>query len=63
MDAVWYGLADFFQFIFKFVKPIGMSVDMLFLITGFVGTFYWLWYTVYVKKGGKNYMSKSPTNK
>lgn len=59
MDAVWYGIADFFKFIFKLAEPIGMSVDMLFLLIGFVGTFFWLWYTVSVKKGGENFMSKS----
>lgn len=63
MDAVWYGIADLFEFTFKLIKPIGMSVDMLFLLIGFVGTFYWLWYTVYVKKGGKNFMAKSPQSK
>jgi hypothetical protein len=57
MDAVWYGIANFFQFLFKLIKPIGMSIDMIFLLIGFVGAIYWLWYTVYVKKGGHNYLS------
>jgi hypothetical protein len=34
-----------------------MAVDILFLIAGLVGAVYWLWYTVYVKKGGRNFMS------
>ena len=57
MDAVWYGIAAFFEFIFKIVKPIGMKVDILFFIIGLAGSAYWLWYTVFVKKGGRNYLS------
>ena len=60
MDAVWYGIASVCEFVFKLVKPIGMSVDLLFLFIGIIGTAFWLWYTVYVKKGGHNFMSDSP---
>lgn len=60
MDAIWYGIAGLFEFIFELVKPIGMTVDVLFISIGFVGTFFWLWYTVYVKKGGHNFMADGP---
>lgn len=60
MDAVWYGIADFFEFIFKIIKPIGMNIDIIFFILGIVGSVFWLWYTVYVKKGGHNFMSDTP---
>jgi hypothetical protein len=63
MDAVWYGIADFFEFIFKIIKPIGMHIDMLFFALGIIGTIYWLWYTVKVKKGAPNYMSDPPQGK
>ena len=63
MDAVWYGIADFFEFLFKITKPIGMNIDLLFLFLGTVGTIYWLWYTVHVKKGGRNFMSDPPPGK
>lgn len=63
MDAVWYGIADFFEFIFKIVKPIGMGIDMLFFALGTIGTIYWLWYTVKVRKGTHNYMSDPPKSK
>ena len=59
MDALWYGIAAIFEWIFRVIEPIGMEVDILFFITGVVGSVYWLWYTVYVKKGGRNYMSQS----
>jgi hypothetical protein len=57
MDAVWYGIATFMEFIFNLVKPIGMAVDVLFIISGFVGAFFWLWYSARVRKGGHNFMS------
>ena len=57
MDAVWYGIASFMEFIFELVKPFGMAVNIFFLIAGIVGSIYWLWYTVSVKKGGQNFMS------
>ena len=60
MDAVWYGIAAFFELIFKLVKPIGMSIDILFFIIGIAGSIFWLWYTVHVKKGGHNFMSDPP---
>ena len=63
MDAVWYGIADFFEFLFKIAKPIGMKVDMLFLLIGSVGIIYWLWYTIHVKKGGANFLSNPPKSK
>lgn len=63
MDAIWYGIAAIFEFIFKLVEPIGMMIDILFIIIGFIGTFFWLWYTVYVKKGGHNFMADGPKEK
>lgn len=60
MDAVWHGIADFFEFIFKIVKPIGMHINMIFFAFGTVGIVYWLWYTVKVKKGSHNYLSDPP---
>ncbi len=59
MDAIWFGIAAFMEFIFKLIKPVGMAVDIIFLIIGIVGSAFWLWYTVYVKKGGRNFMSDS----
>lgn len=63
MDAIWYGIANFSEFIFDLVKPIGMAVDIIFVIIGFIGTFFWLWYTVYVKRGGHNFLANPPKEK
>jgi hypothetical protein len=57
MDAIWYGLQAFFEFIFELAKPIGRGVNFLFILFGFVGTFYWLWYDKHVEKGNSNFMS------
>ncbi len=58
MDAVFYGFAHFMEWIFKIVKPIGMYVDYLFILTIAAGTVYWLWYDSYVRKTGNNFMDK-----
>lgn len=57
MDAVWYGIADLFEWIFALAKPMGRTLNAFFIIVGFVGTFYWLWYGEKVRKGGKNYLA------
>ena len=57
MDAIWYGIADFMQWLFKLIKPIGMAIDWLFIITITVGIIYWLWYDMHERKGGRNYMA------
>ena len=58
MDPVWHGIATFFEWIFDLVKPIGRSVNVLFVIIGFVGSAYWLWYGEKTRKGGHNYMAE-----
>ncbi|MCC6384399.1 MAG: hypothetical protein LC117_05805 [Bacteroidia bacterium] len=63
MNSFWYGIESIFEFIFNLVKPIGMTVDVIFIIIGFVGAFYWMWYTVYNRKGGHNFMSHSSSCK
>jgi hypothetical protein len=57
MDAVWYGLADMFEWIFAATKPFGRMINVFFILVGFVGTAYWLWYGEKVRKGGDNYLS------
>jgi hypothetical protein len=60
MDAIWFAIADVFEFIFRLVKPVGMAVDIIFTIVGIVGIIFWLWYTVYVDRGGRNFMADPP---
>ncbi|MFM7079110.1 MAG: hypothetical protein ACKOYC_04885 [Bacteroidota bacterium] len=57
MDAVWYGIAHLFEWIFAAAKPMGRMVNAFFIIVGFVGTFYWLFYGEQVRKGKKNYLA------
>lgn len=57
MDALWYGIAGFMEFIFRIIKPIGMAIDYLFIIAITVGVIFWLWYDVYERKGGRNFLA------
>jgi hypothetical protein len=59
MDIIWYSLGAFFEFIFELITPIGRSINILFVVTGFAGAIYWLWYDKHVEKGNHNYMSDS----
>lgn len=60
MDAIWYGIAAIFEWLFAVAKPLGRMANIFFILVGFVGTFYWLWYDQHVGKGGKNFMSEGP---
>ena len=57
MDAIWYGIAYFMEWIFRMIKPVGMLIDWMFIITITVGIIYWLWYDMQERKGGRNYMA------
>ena len=57
MDVIWYGIADFMEFIFNLIKPIGRMANIFFIAFGFVGTFFWLWYGEKTRKGGNNFLA------
>ncbi len=57
MDAFWYGLEAFFEFVFELAKPIGRGANTFFIAFGVIGTFYWLWYDKNTEKGTPNYMA------
>jgi len=63
MDALWYGLEAFFEFIFEIFKPLGRGINFLFILFGFVGAIYWLWYDKFTNKGNHNYMADSAKKK
>ena len=58
LNSFWNGIAAFFEFIFNLVKPIGKSVDILFMVFIAIGILYWLIYEQKVM-GGKtrNYLA------
>jgi hypothetical protein len=60
MDAIFYGIATLFEWIFAVAKPLGRIANILFIAIGFIGTFYWLWYDRQSGKGGNNFMSEGP---
>jgi hypothetical protein len=43
MDAIWYGIADFMEFIFKLIEPVGMAIDVIFAVLIAIGSIFWLW--------------------
>ena len=63
MDAVWYGLAAFFEAIFAIAKPLGPFVNIFFIVVGFVGTAFWLWYGEKTRKGGDNFLAENAKKK
>ncbi len=54
MNALWYGIANFFQFIFGFYDIVGHFCNYLFIIVGFFGLFYWLNYQRKFNKEAEN---------
>ncbi|MEP7264970.1 MAG: hypothetical protein ABI772_10755 [Bacteroidota bacterium] len=57
MDAIWYGIANIMEFLFRIIKPVGMMIDWLFIITITTGAIFWLWYDAHERKGGRNFMA------
>lgn len=57
MNAIFYGFAHLMEMAFKLVEPIGKYVDILFAVTITIGTVYWLWYDMHVRKTNKNFMA------
>lgn len=58
LNAFWNGIASIFQFIFSLVKPIGMAIDLFFIIAIAIGCIYWLVYEQKVMSGKtRNYLA------
>ena len=57
MTAFFYGIAAFFEFIFKLIKPIGMYIDVIFMGLIAFGCIYWLIYEQRVGKGSQNFFA------
>ena len=51
MDKIWYTIADFFQFIFKYIEMLGNSVNYLYIVIIFVFLVVW---TLQMLKHRKN---------
>ncbi len=51
MDKIWYAIADFFQFIFKYIEMLGNSVNYLYIVIIFVFLVVW---TLQMLKHRKN---------
>tara|TARA_B100000123_G_C25684410_1_gene407925 strand:+ start:375 stop:572 length:198 start_codon:yes stop_codon:yes gene_type:complete len=51
MDKIWYAIADFFQFIFRYIEMLGNSVNYLYVVIIFVFLVVW---TLQMLKHRKN---------
>ncbi len=51
MDKIWYAIADFFQFIFKYIEMLGNSVNYLYIVIIFLFLVVW---TLQMLKHRKN---------
>lgn len=58
MDAIWYGIANVFQAIFKILPATGNLINWFFGISITVGVIFWLWYDAKVRRGSDNFMAK-----
>ena len=63
MDAVWHGIAAFFEWIFAAAKPVGRMANIFFIAVGFIGTAFWLWYGESTRKGGDNFLADNADKK
>ncbi len=56
--AFFTGFGELCESFFKILPKVGIYIDLIFIALAFIGTFYWIYYEYYVKKGGgKNYLS------
>lgn len=44
MDSVWYGIAAFFEGLYKILPATGGLANILFCTLGFVSNAIWIWY-------------------
>ena len=58
MDAIWYGIGDFMEWVFSIIKPLGRLTNIFFITCGAVGTIFWLWYGEKTRKGGHNFLAE-----
>ena len=63
MDAIWYGLATIFEWIFEVALFIGPAVNVFFIVFGVLGTAFWLWYGESTRKGGDNFLADKADKK
>ncbi len=57
MDNIWYAIADFFQFIFKYIEMLGNSVNYLYIVIIFVFLVVWTLQMLKHKKNNEEHAS------
>lgn len=56
--AIFTGIGEVSTSFFKILPGIGMTINLLFIAFGTIGTLYWIYYEGKVNKGGNNFLSK-----
>ena len=57
MDKIWYAIADFFQFIFKYIEILGNSVNYLYIVIIFVFLVVWILQMLKHRKNNEEHAS------
>ena len=57
MDKIWYAIADFFQFIFKYIEMLGNSVNYLYIVIIFVFLVVWILQMLKHRKNNEEHAS------
>ena len=57
MDKIWYAIADFFQFIFKYIEMLGNSVNYLYIVIIFLFLVVWILQMLKHRKNNEEHAS------
>ena len=57
MDNIWYAIADFFQFIFKYIEMLGNSVNYLYVAIIFAFLVIWIVQMIKHRKNNEEHAS------
>ena len=57
MDKIWYAIADFFQFIFKYIEMLGNSVNYLYMAIIFLFLVIWTLQMIKHRKNNEEHAS------
>ena len=57
MNKIWYGIANFFEFIFEIIKSIGNSMNYFYIVVIFVFLVIWVSKMITHKKNNQEHSS------
>jgi len=57
MNNIWYGIADFFEFIFEFMPMIGNKINYFYMLVIFAFLVLWISQMIKHRKDGEEHTS------